>query len=99
MPIEGLTADSFDVTATLIKPGRHASHHEAPLGLLLNRIKRMPVTKLKQTQIQLGAVVFNPADIAELLESEEYEAWLKTPPCGFAVVVGESAQTSPLTTT
>ena len=48
MPIEGLTADSFDITATLIKPGRHVSHREAPLGLLLNRVKRMPVTKRQE---------------------------------------------------
>jgi hypothetical protein len=79
MPIEGLTANSFDVAAILIKPGRHASRREAPLGLLLNRLKRMPVSKLKQTQIQFGAVVFNSVDIVELLESEEYEAWLRTP--------------------
>ena len=79
MPIEGLTANSFDVLAVLIKSGRNASRSEAPLGLLLNRIKRMPVAKQNEIEILYGSVAFNARDIASLLDSEEYEAWLKTP--------------------
>jgi hypothetical protein len=79
MPIEGLTANSFDVLAVLTKSGRNASRREAPLGLLLNRIKRMPVAKRNGIEVLYGGIAFNARDIALLIDSEEYEAWLKTP--------------------
>jgi hypothetical protein len=79
MPIEGLTANSFDVLGVLIKSGRNASRREAPLGLLLNRIKRMPASKQNALAIVYRGVAFTALDIASLLDSDEYEEWLRTP--------------------
>jgi hypothetical protein len=79
MPIDVLTANSFDVLAVLIKSGPNASHREAPLGLLLNRVKRMPFAKQREIKILYGGVTFTALDFALLLDSDEYESWLKTP--------------------
>ena len=83
MPIAGLTPASFDLPGTLIESGSRRRHRAAPLGILLNRMKRMPHDKRAKARIQYGSIVFNPNEIDELLNSEEFATWLRAPSVPF----------------
>jgi hypothetical protein len=74
-----LTTRAFDVAAVLVERGARESRREAPLGVLLNRIKRMRMPKRAVLHIAYGAVLFDSQDIEALINSEEYETWLRAP--------------------
>ena len=72
---------SFENEAVLLKyTGRtRPTSHNARLGLLLNRVKRMRVPKGARIEIVCGDAVYSEADIARLLNSANYQDWLSRP--------------------
>jgi hypothetical protein len=71
----------FAADAVLVKHNGHRppTTRRAPLGLLLNRVKRMRADKAAKLEIVCGDRVYRHADMLDLLDSNEYKQWLAWP--------------------
>jgi hypothetical protein len=71
----------FAAEAVLVKRNgrRPPTTRRAPLGLLLNRVKRMRADKAARIEIVCGGKVYHHADMLRLLDSDEYRRWLVWP--------------------
>jgi hypothetical protein len=58
---------------------RSPTTRRAPLGLLLNRVKRMRPDKVAKIEIVCGGRVYRQDDMLRLLDSDEYKRWLAWP--------------------
>ena len=71
----------FDTDAVLIKHRDNARpvSRGAPLGLLLNRVKRMHIRKGVRVEVVCGDTIYREREITLLLSSAGYREWLTTP--------------------
>lgn len=76
-----LEIEFFATDALLVKHNNRPkpTTRRAPLGLLLNRVKRMRADKAARVEIVCGGRVYRHADMLDLLNSEEYRQWLAWP--------------------
>ena len=76
-----LETELFATDALLVKRNdrRNPTTRRAPLGLLLNRVKRMRADKAAKLEIVCGGKVYRHPDMLRLLDSDEYRRWLAWP--------------------
>ena len=76
-----LETELFATDALLVKRNdrRNPTTRGAPLGLLLNRVKRMRADKAAKLEIVCGGKVYRHPDMLRLLDSDEYRRWLAWP--------------------
>jgi hypothetical protein len=76
-----LETEFFATDALLVKHSerRNPTTRRAPLGLLLNRVKRMRPDKVAKIEIVCGGRTYRHADMLRLLASDEYKRWLAWP--------------------
>ena len=74
-----LETELFATDALLVKRNDRRNPSRAPLGLLLNRVKRMRADKAAKLEIVCGGKVYRHPDMLRLLDSDEYRRWLAWP--------------------
>jgi hypothetical protein len=76
-----LETEFFAADAVLVKHNGKGppSTRRAPLGLLLNRVKRMRVDKAAKLEIVCGGKVYRHPDMLDLIASDGYRQWLVWP--------------------
>ena len=81
MVIRDIGVRSFDDPAALLiyRGSDRISPRHAPLGLLLNRVKRMRIGKGSTFEVVCENTIFSRQDVLDLLKSVEYQSWLSTP--------------------